>query len=171
MRSNLSTAPPASALFNPLPHVSASRARRMCLCAGGALNARRARWTFGVRVRSAWATHACTRSACAVRSLCRGLASELLHMGLWRRTGPMGRFWRSVLLCRARSLHVASACAGMPDARRRPLAAPLSGSALAMSSRRRVHPDMCEGAQHAYLHGSRFCFEWARLLRNLKNDP
>lgn len=67
-----------------------SRARRMCLCAGGALNARRARWTFGVRVRSAWATHACTRSACAVRSLCRGLASELLLCGVQARWADFG---------------------------------------------------------------------------------
>ena len=108
------------------------------------------------RARSVGMGYACMHALGVCGTL--ALPRTRIRVAARRRTGPMGRFWRSVLLCRARSLHVASACAGMPDARRRPLAAPLSGSALAMSSRRRVHPDMCEGAQHAYLHGSIFCF-------------
>ena len=107
----------------------------------------------------AWSACAVTRSSRSARAFYLAPSSGMLQMELWRRIGPMGLFRRSVLLCRARSLHVASTCAGMPDARRRRLAATLSEPGRAMSSRRHVHPDMCEGALthcgalHAYVHG------------------
>ena len=107
----------------------------------------------------AWSARAVTRSSRSARVFCLAPSSGMLQMGLWRRMGPMGLSRRSVLPCRARSLHVASTCAGMPDARRRRLAATLSEPGRAMSSRRHVHPDMCEGALHAYVHGSISCFE------------